>query len=77
MPMTTYKEKLICEIEEIPENMLPKFYRIVHLLKTEIMQKALLPGKRGSLKGIWGDNRIDEHLFAEAKKSLFPYEDKE
>jgi hypothetical protein len=31
-------------------------------------------GKRGSLKGIWKGSQIDESLFNEAKKSLFPYE---
>lgn len=32
----TYKEKLLKEIEEIPEEMMPKAYRIIHVLKTEL-----------------------------------------
>ena len=29
---------------------------------------------RGSLKGIWKGSQIDESLFLDAKKSVFPYE---
>ena len=43
---TTYKEKLIEEIKSIPEEMLPKLYKIIHILKVELMlpkeKKAVL-----------------------------------
>jgi hypothetical protein len=38
------------------------------------MQKARKPGIRGSLKGVWKGSQINESLFLEAKRSLFPYE---
>jgi hypothetical protein len=71
---STYKEKLLKEIEGIPEEMMPKLYRIIHILKTELVSKTKTFGIRGSLRGIWKGSQIDEALFLEAKKSLFPYE---
>ena len=71
---STYKERLLKEIEGFPEEKISKLYKIIHILRIELMQKARKPGIRGSLKGIWRDSRIDESLFLEAKKSLFPYE---
>ena len=71
---SAYKEKIIKEIEKIPESKMPKLYKVIHLLATELMPKAKKTGNRGSLKGIWKGSQIDESLFAEAKKSLFPYE---
>ncbi len=71
---STYKEKLIEEIKNTPEEMLPKLYKIIHLLKVELMQAPKGKKGRGSLKGIWKGSQIDESLFIEAKKSLFPYE---
>lgn len=70
--LSTYKEKILKEIEGIPKEMMPKLYRFVHLLATELISKKT--GYRGSLKGIWKGSQIDESLFIEAKKSLFPYE---
>jgi hypothetical protein len=72
--LSPYKEKLLKELDEIPEEMIPKFYRIMHTLKNELMPKMKKPGIRGSLKGIWKGSQINEELFLEAKKSLFPYE---
>jgi hypothetical protein len=69
-----YKEKILKEIEKIPEDKMPKLYRIIQVLTNEFMPKAKKTGNRGSLKGIWKGNIIDESLFIEAKKSLFPYE---
>jgi hypothetical protein len=69
-----YKEKITEEIERLPEEMMPKLYKIVHMLVTELMPKIKKTGNRGSLKGIWRDSQIDESLFLEARKSLFPYE---
>jgi len=71
---STYKEKLLKEIEEIPEEMMPKFYRVIHILRVELTPKMEKSEIRGSLRGIWKSSQIDETLFLEAKKSLFPYE---
>ena len=35
-----YKEKILKEIEEIPEEMMPKIYRIIHILKMELIPKT-------------------------------------
>lgn len=70
----TFKEKILKEIEGVPEDKMPKLYRIVHLLATELMPKTKETVSRGSLKGIWKGSQINESLFIEAKKSLFPYE---
>lgn len=75
MPLT-YKDKILKELEEIPEEKMPKLYRIIHLLVAELLSKTKKAGNSGSLKGIWKGGQIDEMLFIEAKKSLFPYEDK-
>jgi len=72
--MTVYREKILKEIKDIPEEILPKLYKIIHLITTEFTTKLEKKGKRGSLKGIWKGSIIDEKLFTEAKKSLFPYE---
>jgi len=71
-----YKEKLLQEIEELPDEVVPNFYRIIHLLKNELLLKTEKLRNRGSLKGIWKGYHIDEEIFFEAKKSLFPYESK-
>lgn len=71
---STYKKKLIREIEEIPEEMIPRLYRIIHILKSELAPKTLQSGIRGSLRGIWKGSQIDEALFFAARKSLFSYE---
>jgi len=73
--MTKYKEKLLKEIEQVPEESIPNLYRIFHTLKVELARKTKT-GKRGSFKGIWGTKRIDENLFQDAKSSLFPYDTK-
>lgn len=72
--LSTYKERILRELEDIPGEMIPKLYRIIHLLTTELIPKSEKRGERGSLKGIWKGSQIDESLFQEAKKSLFPYE---
>lgn len=74
---TTYKQKLIGEINALPEELIPRFYRIVRTLRSELSKKEAVLPKRGSLRGIWGNLEIEEsHIFA-AKKSLFSYESKE
>jgi hypothetical protein len=71
---STYKERLLKEIEGFPEGRIPKLYKIIHILRVELMQKAKKPMIRGSLKGIWKGSQIEEASFIEAKKSLFPYD---
>jgi hypothetical protein len=73
-PASAYKEKLLREIEEIPDDLAPSFYRIVHVLKTEWVPETKKNSRRGSLKGIWRGSQIDDALFDEARDSLFPYE---
>lgn len=69
-----YKEKILKEIEKVPDDKMPGLYKIIHLLTDELISGAKKTGKRGSLKGIWKGSQIDNSLFIEAKKSLFPYE---
>lgn len=71
---STYKEKLLEEINEFPDETIFKLYRIIHILGAELTPKTKRGGIRGSLKGIWRGTRIDAKLFPEAKKSLFLYE---
>jgi hypothetical protein len=74
---TTYKQKLIGEINALPEDLIPRFYRIVRTLRSELTHQTAVTPKRGSLRGIWGSLEIDEsHIFA-AKKSIFSYEYKD
>jgi hypothetical protein len=74
---TTYKQKLIGEINALPEELIPRFYRIVRSLRSELTKHIEVLPKRGSLRGIWGHVKIDEYHILEAKKSLFSYEHKE
>ena len=72
--LSAYKEKILKELEGVPDEMMPKLYKIIHLLTTELMQKKDDKENRGSLKGIWKGSQIEESLFLDAKKSVFPYE---
>ena len=72
--LPTYKERILKEIEQVPEDKMPALYRVIHLLAAELMAETKKTGNRGSLKGIWKDSQVDESLLMEAKKSLFPYE---
>lgn len=74
---TTYKQKLLGEINAVPEDLLPRFYRIIHTLRTEMTRQAVQTTARGSLRGIWGSVTVDDQLFDEARRSLFTYELKE
>ena len=71
---TTYKQKIFGELDAIPEEMMPHFYRIIHTLCTEFTKPEVETKTRGSLKGIWGDMKIEESLIKEARSSLFTYE---
>ena len=74
---TTYKQKLIGEINALPEELLPRFYRIMRALRSELIGQTAVTPKRGSLKGIWGNLKIDDTDIFLAKKSLFSYEYKD
>ena len=69
-----YKKKILKEIEKIPDEKIPRLYKVIHLLTAELISKTKRIGNRGSLKGIWKDSDIDESLLIKARKSLFPYE---
>jgi hypothetical protein len=71
---TPYKKKLIGEINALPEELIPCFYRIVRTLRSEMTGNETVRPKRGSLRGIWGKLEIDDSHILAAKKSLFPYD---
>ena len=50
--LPTYKEKILKEIERVPEDKMPTVYKAIYLL-TELMVETKKAGTRGSLKGIW------------------------
>ncbi len=56
---STYRDGLLKEIEEFPEEKIPKLYKIIHILRVELMQKTKKPAIRGSLKGIWKGSQIE------------------
>jgi mRNA-degrading endonuclease YafQ of YafQ-DinJ toxin-antitoxin module len=67
-----YKEKILKDMEKIPESKLPTIYMIIHILINELaLEKSK---KRASLKGIWKGIKIDDSLINDAKKSMFYYE---
>ncbi|MBF0491240.1 MAG: hypothetical protein HQM15_00475 [Deltaproteobacteria bacterium] len=72
--MASLKQILIEEIQATPPDLIPKIYKIFHFLKDEFSEELPSSEKRGSVKGIWKDSLIDDSLYEEAKKSLFPYE---
>ena len=74
--LSTYKEKILKEIEKLPADKMHKFYRFIHLLATQLIVPTKRTGNRGSLKGLWKNSQIDESLFVDAKKSLYPYDSK-
>ena len=73
MPIN-YKDRVLKELNEFPEETIPKLYRVLHVLRTEWMHKGNKPNIRRSLKGIWKGSQIDDDLFLQARRSLFPYE---
>jgi len=55
---TTYRERLIADINEIPDSKLPQFYKVVHTLKEQFLplcnKKHSVSRKLGSAKGqVW------------------------
>ena len=73
MPIN-YKDRLLKQLKEFHEETLPKLCRVLHVLRTELMHKGNKPSARRSLKGIWKGSQLDDDLFRQATKSLFPYE---
>jgi hypothetical protein len=73
MPLTDRK-RLIREIEEIPEALIPKFQQILTALKRKVTWEKSGTPRSGSLRGIWRNGVIDEGLFRDAKRSLFPFD---
>jgi len=75
---TTYREKLSADLNMIPETMLPKIYRVFHMLVHEMVpqkvEQTTSATSNKSLYGIWSESKIDESLFIAAKHSLFSYE---
>ena len=66
--LSTYKERIIKELERVPEEKMSKLYKVILQIISEFISEAKKPGKRGSLKGLWKGSRIDDSLFYEAKK---------
>jgi len=69
MNESIYKKEIIQEIENIPNDSLPKVLKLIHFFKEEILTEK--KKERGSLKGIWGNIEIEDEIFLDAKKSLF------
>jgi hypothetical protein len=42
----SYKERILKDINDIPIDMLPRFYKIVHLLKTELINTKSKSNRR-------------------------------
>ncbi len=71
---SVHKGELYKLIETMPEDMVPVIYKIISLLRMELIPKIKKTGRRGSLAGIWKGSEIDDKLFNQARKSLYPYE---
>ncbi|MEI6209734.1 MAG: hypothetical protein WCP20_23360 [Desulfuromonadales bacterium] len=71
---TTYRDKIIDEIDSIPDAFLPDVYQVLHILKTRFLPNEAGTKSRKSLEGIWQGAVIEEEDFAEARRSLFSYE---
>ena len=72
--LSTYKERIIKELGRVPEEKMPKLYKVIHQITSEFVSKDKKPQKRGSLKGLWKGSSIEDSLFFEARKTIFPYE---
>jgi len=64
---TTYREKLIADINDIPDSKLPQFYKVVHTLKEQFLpsshKKSVVARKLGSAKGqVWIADDFNEPL---------------
>lgn len=43
---TTYREKLMADIKEVPDNMMPQFYKVVHTLKEQFLTEKQKPARQ-------------------------------
>ena len=76
---STYRDNIINQIDTIPESFLPDVYQMLHLLKTRFMPAGADSNRKENstpLEGIWKGAVIDETDFTEARRSLFPYENR-
>lgn len=64
---------IFSDSEKIPEDGTEIVIHFENKIKPNVISQK--SRKRGSLKGIWKGNVINESLFVEARKSLFSYED--
>jgi hypothetical protein len=71
---STYRDRIIHEIESIPDAFLPDVYQMLQLLKTRFLPAETVGKSKESLEGIWKGAVIEEDDFAEARRSLFSYE---
>lgn len=74
--LPAYKERILTELEGIPDESLPFVYKLIHLISSKFFIKQKKMERRNSLKGIWSGSQIDDSLFLRAEESLFPYESK-
>ncbi len=65
----TFRDKLLADINEVPESMLPQLYAIVHTIKEQMFmdiplkKKAVIVRQLGSAKGrIWMSDDFNEPL---------------
>jgi Protein of unknown function (DUF2281) len=65
----TYRDKLLADINEVPESMLPQLYAIVHTIKEQMFKnippkkKAVIVRQLGNAKGrIWMSDDFNEPL---------------
>ena len=66
------KEKIIHEIERLPEKKMPQLYKIIRVISSELFTGSKNRNPK-SLRGIW-KGKIDDGLLSDAKRSVFPYE---
>ena len=65
---TTYREKLIAEIREVPDSKMPQFYKVVHTLKEQFLPSSnkaniKVARKPGSAKGkVWVSDDFNDPL---------------
>lgn len=71
---TTYRDKIIDEIDSIPDAFLPDVYQMLHILKTRFLPSESRTKGKKSLEGIWQGAVIEEEDFAAARRTLFSYE---
>ena len=73
---TTYRDRIINEIDSIPDAFLPDVYQMLHILKTRFLPAVGDKKNRKSLEGIWQGAVIEEEDFAAARRSLFSFENR-